>query len=83
MACQRMSKCHCHGVEFSTVAQIAKKTGVQDLDVLCERVGLGNTCTACRYDLADYLKEQMRPAVQPAPGFNLPTLNSLAKPQKA
>ncbi len=60
MACQRMNKCHCHNVEFTTVAQYSKNTGVEDFDVLCDRVGLGQTCTACRCDLADYLNDQRR-----------------------
>ncbi|MCA9441804.1 MAG: hypothetical protein KC964_13430 [Candidatus Omnitrophica bacterium] len=78
MACQRMTRCHCHNVEFSTVAQYAQNTGIQEPDVLCERVGLGQTCTACRCDLADFLKEQRQVSVS-APSRGIPAL----KPSKA
>lgn len=75
MACQRMTKCHCHNVEFATVAQYSRNTGVKDFDVLCERVGLGQTCTACRCDLADYLKEQNRSiSTAPVPVMQFPPL---------
>ena len=55
-----MTRCECHGVEFKAIVDFAHETGYYHLDDLKERIGFGQTCTACHYDLQGILKEELQ-----------------------
>lgn len=56
-----MTRCECHGVPFSEVAEYAAEHPDQSFKQLIRNVGCGQTCTACHCDLKAYLKAH-RPA---------------------
>lgn len=55
----KMTRCECHGIEFTRVLGFAARNGITTLEILCERVGFGQTCTACRCDASDFLSQNL------------------------
>lgn len=55
---KRMNQCECHGVAFDDIARYSRILGTDDLTVLTEKLGFGQTCTACHCDVKALLSEQ-------------------------
>ena len=50
-----MTRCECAEMSFEDLARVKAASG-WTLDELLERTGCGQTCTACRPDLEDFLR---------------------------
>jgi len=65
MSCsfKRLSRCECHEVAFEEILRYSRLLGTDDLNSLMERIGFGQTCTACHCDVKALLSEQSREMV--------------------
>lgn len=55
----RMEKCHCSGIRFDKVVEIAKQESIEFLEV-AKKLDVSETCTACKEDMITYCESRLK-----------------------
>lgn len=55
----RMEKCHCSGIRFEKIVEIAKQESREFLDV-AKKLDVSETCTACKEDMISYCESRLK-----------------------
>jgi cytidine deaminase len=56
--CLCMEKCHCSGVRFEKIVEIAKQESASFL-VVAKQLDVSETCTACKQDMISYCETNL------------------------
>ena len=56
--CLYMEKCHCSGVRFEKIVEIAKQESASFLEV-AKQLDVSETCTACKHDMISYCETNL------------------------